>query len=92
MRDPKVLYGNLGPPIRVEVPGQKVTIQAFEETLPLSFDVNIVPIGIMRMVPGISDAEVQAWIRARTAKSFADAGDFKLRAGLKKVALGRLRF
>ena len=92
LRDPQTLYRLLGPQIRTEVPGQTVRLVVFEEAMPLSFDLNTVEPGVMRLIPGISGAEVEAWLRARATRPFADVGDFKRRSGLRAATLRRLRF
>ncbi len=91
-RDPRVLYQNLGPQIRVEVPGVTVTLVAFGDAQPLSFDLNTAEEGVMRLVPGISEAEVTGWMRARDAQAFASIQDFQTRSGLRAETLSRLTF
>ncbi len=91
-RDPSVLYRYLGPQIRTEGVGPTVTLVAFGEARPLSFDLNTVEEGVIRLVPGISEAEVGSWLRARREKAFADVSDFTRRAGLRTATRTRLRF
>lgn len=90
--DVKVLYRNLGPQLRVEVPGRSVRLLAFGDSIPLSFDLNTVEEGVMRLVPGIADSEVQNWIRARGEKPFVDVADFRQRSGLAETTLAALLF
>lgn len=92
LRDSKVLHRNLGPQIRVEVAGPTVTLVAFGEPAPLSFDLNTVEDGVLRLIPGITDTEVAGWIRAREERAFADVEDFRRRAGLRKETMARLAF
>ena len=91
-RDSRALYRYLGPQIRTEVVGSTVTLVAFGETRPLSFDLNTVEEGVMHLVTGISEAEVGSWLRARREKPFVDVSDFRLRAGLRTATLARLLF
>lgn len=92
LQDSKALHRNLGPQIRVEVAGPTVTLVAFGESAPLSFDLNTVEEGVLRLIPGITDAEVERWIRARGTRAFADVEDFRRRSGLRKETLARLAF
>lgn len=91
-KDPKALYSNLGPQIRASVSGVSVTLVAFEDTSPLSFDVNTAEEGIMRMIPGINEAEVASWLLTRSDRPFANREDFERRAGLTRESLDKLSF
>jgi hypothetical protein len=91
-RDSRALYRYLGPQIRTEVVGPMVTLIAFGEARPLSFDLNTVEEGVMRLVPGISEREVESWLRARRERPFVDVSDFRLRGGLRTATLARLLF
>ena len=91
-RDRHVLYRYLGPQIRTEAVGPTVTLVAFGESKPVSFGLNTVERGVIRIVPGITDAEVDTWLRARSEKPFADVDDFVRRAGLRTATLASLRF
>jgi len=90
--DLSALYRELEPQIRAEVVGQRVSLVAFGAPKPLSFDINTVETGIMRLVPGIQETEIETWRRARRATPFADVSDFKRRAGLRPTVLARLVF
>jgi len=46
----------------------------------------------MRLVPGIGEPEIAAWLAARAAKPFAGPEDFRARAGLKPATLAALKF
>jgi hypothetical protein len=59
---------------------------------PLSMDVNTAEEGIVRLISGITDAEVSSWLAARARVPFAGVEDFKTRAGLSERALGSLQF
>ena len=90
--DLQVLFSQLGPQLRAEVPAVSVTLVAFGESSPLSFDLNTVEEGVIRLIPGISDTEVEAWIRARGHKPFADVEDFGKRAGVREQTFKQLSF
>jgi DNA uptake protein ComE-like DNA-binding protein len=90
--DPQVLYSQLGPEIACTVPGTKVRIVAFGEASPVLFDLNTAPAGILRIVPGISEAEVTGWMEQRGKKPFASVEDFKARGGLRPATLAALKF
>jgi len=90
--DLKMLFSQLGPQLRAEVPGVSVTLVAFGESNPLSFDLNTVEEGVIRLIPGITDTEVEAWIRARGHKPFADVEDFRKRTGVREQTYNQLSF
>lgn len=92
LKNPKVLTSLLGPQIRCEVPEKIIKLVAFEGSSPLSFDLNTVEYGTIKMIPEITDKEADSWIAQRAQKSFANADDFKSRSGLGKKALKHLRF
>jgi hypothetical protein len=87
--DPAVLLSRLGPEVPCELPGVTVRIVAFGRDVPVRFDLNTVQPGIMRLAPGIGDAEVAAWLKARAEKPFASLDDFRARGG-QTLACGRL--
>jgi len=90
--EPKVLYSRLGPQLRCEVAGRTVSLVGLGTDAPLSMDVNTAEEGIVRLIPGITDAEVSSWFAARARAPFAAVEDFKTRAGLSERVLGSLRF
>jgi DNA uptake protein ComE-like DNA-binding protein len=90
--DPQVLYSQLGPEIACTVPGTKVRLALFSAEPPVRFDLNTAPAGILRLVPGITEAEVAGWIGQRGKKPFANVEDFKVRAGLRPSTLSALTF
>lgn len=90
--DPQVLYSQLGPQIACTAPRATVRLVAFGKDSPLRFDINTAPAGILRVVPGIAESEVAGWIEQRGRKPFADAEDFKARAGLRPGTLAELKF
>lgn len=87
--DPKVLYSRLGPQIRCEVPSQRVRIAALGADKPLSFDVNTVQRGVLRLMPGLTEAGIAQWIAGRP---YASADDFRERSSLEDKALQALQF
>ena len=92
IKNPSVLYSLLGPQLRCKVPTRSVLLVAFSKPSPLSFDINTVDEGIMRLIPGISDSEVSSWVLQRSQKPFTDVDDFKKRAGLSEQVLASMRF
>ena len=90
--NPKVLYSRLGPQLRCEVPGQTVRLVGLESQKPLSFDANTVEEGVIRLVPGITQAEVASWLTQRARAPFAAVEDFRARSGLSAASLASLRF
>jgi len=90
--DPRVLYSQLGPEIPCTIPATKVRLVAFGEASPALFDLNTAPAGILRIVPGISEAEVTGWMEQRGKKPFASVEDFKARGGLRPATLAALNF
>ncbi len=92
LKNPKVLYSLLGPQLRFEVAGKTVKLDALGSAAPLSFDVNTVEYGIIRMIPDITEKEADTWIKRRGEKSFSSVDDFKSRSGLGKKAMKHLKF
>jgi len=92
LKDPKLLYSRLGPQIPCKVGEVQVLLVAFGRSMPLAFDLNTVQEGIMRMIPGISDAEVMRWLDQRQQKPFAGVDDFKQRVALSAECAARLSF
>ncbi|MGD1146752.1 MAG: hypothetical protein ABR961_02230 [Thermoanaerobaculaceae bacterium] len=90
--DPRVLVSRLGPQLRCEVAGQSVKLVGLASNRPLSFDVNTAEEGVMRLVPGITQAEVDSWQAQRATAPFAGADDFRARSGLSATSLASLRF
>jgi hypothetical protein len=92
LADPAVLLSRLGPEVPCELPAVKVRLAAFDEEAPVRFDVNTVQAGILRLIPGIGEAEIGALLGARTARPFTGGDDFQKRAGLKPASLAALKF
>ena len=87
-----MLYSRLEPQLRCEVAGRAVRLVGLGTEAQLSMDVNTAEEGIVRMIPGITDAEVASWLAARTRAPFASVEDFRTRAGLSEKTLGSLKF
>ncbi|MGP8246324.1 MAG: hypothetical protein ACLQVN_17620 [Bryobacteraceae bacterium] len=92
LADPAVLLSRLGPEIPCELASTKVRLVALDEEAAVRFDVNTVQAGILRMIPGIGEAEISAWLAARNTKPFTGQKDFEERAGLKPASLAALKF
>lgn len=91
-KEPKVLYSRLGPQLRCEVAGRTVRLVGLGTEAPLSMDVNTAEEGVVRTIPGITDAEVASWLEARTRTPFGSVEEFRTRAGLSPTSLGSLKF
>ena len=91
LADPHVLFSRIGPEIPCTVPAVTVRLVAFGEDAPLLFDVNTAPEGILRLVPGITDAEAARWIAERSQAPFTSAGDFRRRAALHEAVLAGMK-
>ncbi|SRR5579871_3987428 len=85
LADPKILYSRLGPEVPLTIPGTKVRIEAFEEDQPVRFDVNTVQPGIMRLIPGITEGEIAAWLEERSRRPFQSAEDFRSRGFPREI-------
>jgi hypothetical protein len=92
MENPQVLFSRLGPEIPCTVPGTRVRLVALEQDAPVQFDINTVQAGILRLIPGIGEAEIASWLRERAGKPFAGVDDFKARAGLRPETAAAVRF
>jgi hypothetical protein len=79
--DPRILFARIGPEIVCTAPAVKVRLVAFGEEAPLRFDVNTVQEGIMRLVPGGTEAWIGRWLGERSRVPFASPEDFRARVG-----------
>ena len=59
---------------------------------PLAFDLNTAEVGVLRLVPGITDAEVGRWRAERQRVPFYSFDDFRARVALRPVVLSALSF
>jgi len=89
--DPKILYSRLGPEILCALPGTKVRLVAFEQDEPVRFDLNTVQPGILRLIPGITEPEVAAWLAQRAEKPFESPDDFRSRGVVRASTLAALK-
>lgn len=93
LADSSLLFSRVGPQIACMVPDRQVELTAFSKTgVPLQFDLNTVPGAVMRMTPGITEAEVALWMGERAKTSFASPQDFRERVRLNAVSAAALRF
>lgn len=67
-------------------------ITAFGGDLTVSFDLNTVQPGILRLIPGITEDEISRWLTERAARAFAAPDDFRARQILGAAKLATLRF
>lgn len=91
LENPRILYSRLGPEISCTVPGAKVRLEALETDSPVQFDLNTVQAGILRLIPGIMEDEVSAWLAQRGRKPFTSAEDFRSRGFLRPATLAALQ-
>jgi hypothetical protein len=91
-KNPAIMYSRLGPQLPCEVAGRTVALVGLGIDSPLSVDVNTAEEGIVRLVPGITEAEVTSWLAARARVPFASVEDFKARAGLSEKCVRSLKF
>jgi hypothetical protein len=82
LADPAILYSRLGPQLVCKVADVTVTLPALGDPAPLSFDANTVEEGVLRMVPGVDDARLRSWQKARAERPFADWADLQRRVDL----------
>jgi hypothetical protein len=92
LENPQILFSRLGPEIPCTLPGTKVRLEALGQEAPVRFDINTAPAGILRLIPGISDAEVGTWLARRSERPFASVEDFRGRGSLRPPVLAALQF
>ncbi|UCE24357.1 MAG: hypothetical protein JSU74_13885 [Candidatus Zixiibacteriota bacterium] len=90
LNNPQVLYSRLGPQIVCTVDQAIVELPIFNLKNPVSFDANTAQKGILRLIPGITEAEVDSWIQARQQTPFASVDDLSTRCGLRSETLDQL--
>ncbi len=91
LENPKILYSRLGPEIPCAVPGTKVRLEAFGEDALVRFDLNTAPAAILRLIPGITDAEVAGWGAQRNERPFRSVDDFRSRGFLRQSVLDAVK-
>jgi hypothetical protein len=72
---PDALFERVAPQVGCALKGADVKIAAFGEASPLIFDVNTAPEAILRLAPGISDAQVRAWLEKRPFTTLAKVAE-----------------
>jgi hypothetical protein len=90
--DPQVLLSRLGPEVACTVAAVTVRLIALGAEQPLRFDINTAPGGVLRLIPGIGESEVAAWLAARQAKPFSSESDLRTRGFLKPSTAASLQF
>jgi hypothetical protein len=91
VNDPKSLYSQVGAEIRCELRGVPVQLVAFGDPVPVVFDINTVPVGILRIIPAITDQEIQRWQSQRAAQPFTSVTDFETRVMLNAASSAALK-
>ncbi|MEW6252386.1 MAG: hypothetical protein AB1716_17240, partial [Planctomycetota bacterium] len=91
LADPKVLYSRLGPQLRCRVPERRVKLVALKRESELSFDLNTVEAGVVRMIPEIAPEEVERWLGERAKAPFRGVDDFDRRAALSPAVRQHLK-
>ncbi|HPW55573.1 MAG TPA: hypothetical protein PLP31_07540 [Thermoanaerobaculaceae bacterium] len=91
LSDPAVLASRLGPQLACTVDTVTVRLPGMGVEAPLRFDVNTAEEGVLRVIPGISEAEVASWLDQRQHRPFVSARDFRVRVKLQPEVAARLR-
>ncbi len=89
-RDPTALARTVGPVAVVTVPAVRTGLALFGEPQPLAFDANAAGPPMLRLIPGISEAQIAALVADRARAPFADSADAIARARAVGVAPGSL--
>ena len=92
LADPDVLLAHIGPQVYCEIIGPKVKLEAFPGDIRVEVDANTVQIGILRLIPGITEAEISKWLAERARKPFTGAEDFRSREIVSPEHLKSLNF
>lgn len=92
LEKPEILFSRLGPEIACTVPDRPIKIEIFGKTAPLLFDLNTAPVGILRLIPGISEDAITHWITERNRGPFQSAKDFRDRVQLSSAVASSLKF
>lgn len=91
LADPEILSSRLGPQLGCTVPAVTVRLPGMGVEAPLAFDLNTAEAGVLRLLPGITDAEVGRWLAERQRLPFASADDFRARVALRPAVLSGLK-
>lgn len=87
--DADVVFERIGPQVRCEV--ADVPIALLGEVTPLTFDANTAPVGVLRLVPGLSAAHISGWVGERERRSFTGWRDLSTRVPAARRVAARLR-
>jgi hypothetical protein len=92
--DPRRLRARMGPVLPVTVKGVSVTLPRLMggRVVPLTFDANTVQAGVLRLISGMTSAQVSQFIAARDRRPFQNRADLMARGGLLPAVLGRWTF
>ncbi len=88
--DPQVLFSRLGPQLVAKVAAARVRLVAFGTDVALSFDLDTVQEGILRLIPEITTDDISAWLRERAKCAFQSVADFDKRVLLNKSSRNTL--
>lgn len=91
LADPAVLASRLGPQLACTVEAVTVSLPGMGVDAPLRFDVNTAEEGVLRVIPGISEAEVARWLAERERTAFTSARDFRARVTLRPEVAAQLK-
>jgi hypothetical protein len=87
--DPSRLARRIGPIVAVKA-SRKVGVAMFGGLQPMSFDLNAAGAPILRLVPGWTEAHVDALLAERAARPFASLADLRARLGTRRVPVDAL--
>ncbi len=83
-KNPKVLYEMIGPQIRCEIPALKNNSNCF--------DINTAGVETLKLIPGITMAEIESFMKQRAKAAFTSAKDFRSRSGIGKKTMKQMKF
>lgn len=89
-RDPTALARAIGPVAVVTVPSVRTGLALFGDPQPLAFDANAAGPPMLRLIPGVTEAQIDALVADRARAPFADSADAIARAEAAGVAPGSL--
>jgi len=87
---PEALIRAVGPVVVAQAPGREVGLKAFGQTRPMSFDLNAAGPPLLRLVPGLTEAQVQGIVAARAEAPFASLDDFAERTRALRIPAGAI--
>jgi hypothetical protein len=89
---PEILFSRVGPEIACTVPACTNKVEVFGESAPLLFDLNTAPVGILRLIPSVTEDEVMRWMTEREREPFRNVKDFRERVRLSSEVASGLKF